>query len=59
MNFNKKGLLALLKLLFAGTVNKVIVTHKDRLMRFGFGLIERVCGYLNVEIVVIEKAVEV
>lgn len=56
MNFNKKGLLALLKLLFTGTVGKLLVTHKDRLMRFGFGLIERVCGYLNVEILVIDTA---
>ena len=54
MNFNKKGLLTLLKYLFSGTVNKIIVTHKDRLLRFGFALIEKICQYLNVEIIVVD-----
>ena len=53
MNFNKRGLLSHLKHLFSGTVNKIIVTHKDRLMRFGFALIEKICQYLSVEIIVI------
>ena len=54
MNFNKRGLLSLLKHLFSGAVNKIIVTHKDRLMRFGFALIEKICQYLSVEIIVID-----
>ena len=56
MNFNKKGLLTLLKHLFSGTVNKIIVTHKDRLMRFGFALIEKICQYLSVEIIVMDSS---
>ena len=44
----------LLKHLFTGAVNKIIVTHKDRLMRFGFALIEKICQYLNVEIIVMD-----
>lgn len=55
MNFNKRGLLTLLKYLFSGDVNKIIVTHKDRLMRFGFALIEKICQYLNVKIIVMDS----
>ena len=55
MNFNKKGLLSLLKHLFSGAVNKIIVTPKDRLMRFGFALIEKICQYLSVEIIVMDS----
>ena len=45
----------LLKYLFSGDVNKIIVTHKDRLMRFGFALIEKICQYLNVKIIVMDS----
>ena len=54
MNFKKPGFLKLLKLLFQGKISSIIVTHKDRLIRFGFALIERVCQYLNVKIIFIQ-----
>lgn len=53
MNFHKKGLLKLLGLLFQGQVSHIVVAHQDRLMRFGFALIERICQWMNVSIVVI------
>ena len=42
INFGKKGFLALLKLLFSGKIQRIVVTHRDRLMRFGFSLIEQI-----------------
>jgi len=54
MNFKRTGFLKILKLLFQGKISSIVVTHKDRLMRFGFALIERVCQYLNVKIIVIQ-----
>ena len=35
MNYKKKGLKKLLKLILSGQVSKIILTHKDRLLRFG------------------------
>ena len=40
MNFKRKQFLALVSRIIAGEIEKVIVAHKDRLVRFGFDLIE-------------------
>jgi predicted site-specific integrase-resolvase len=42
LNFKRKGLRDLLKLVFQGRVRHVHVAHKDRLCRFAFDLIEYV-----------------
>ena len=54
INFGKKGFLALLKLLFKGKIQRIVVTHRDRLMRFGFSLIEQICTFMNVQIEVLD-----
>jgi len=41
LNFHRRGLLALLDAVEGGRVSKVVVTHRDRLARFGLELIER------------------
>lgn len=55
INYNKKGLQDLLKLVMNNEVSKIVVMYKDRLVRFGFELIETVCSYYNVEIEVIDS----
>ncbi|MHA0110715.1 IS607 family transposase, partial [Klebsiella pneumoniae] len=40
LNFKKRGLTKLLQLVLAGKVERIVVTHKDRLLRFGFELVE-------------------
>ena len=42
INYNKKGLLELLELIQNHKTNKIVVLYKDRLLRFGFELIETV-----------------
>jgi putative resolvase len=42
LNFKKRGLTKLLALVMAGRVEKIVITHKDRLMRFGYELFEQV-----------------
>jgi putative resolvase len=42
LNFKRKGLCALLELAMRGTLGEVVVTHKDRLCRFGFDLVENI-----------------
>jgi predicted site-specific integrase-resolvase len=45
MNFKRKKFLELITRILAGEVDRLIIAHKDRLVRFGFDLIE----YLAVE----------
>jgi putative resolvase len=42
LNFNKKGLKTILDLAIKGNLNELVVTHKDRLCRFGFELLKRI-----------------
>jgi predicted site-specific integrase-resolvase len=35
MNYHKKGLRRLLSTILAGNVGRLVITHKDRLLRFG------------------------
>ena len=51
MKFNRKGFLELLDLVEMDKVSAIYVTHKDRLARFGFDLVEKVCNIHGTEIV--------
>ena len=39
MNYRKKGLRQLLTLIVSGQVERLVITHKDRLLRFGAELV--------------------
>ena len=54
INYKKKGLKQLLKLLTQNKVEKVVVLYKDRLLRFGFELIEYIASLYNCEIEIID-----
>ena len=54
INYNKRGLQDLLSKVMNNEVSRIVVMYKDRLVRFGFELIEYVCKYHNVEIEVID-----
>lgn len=55
MNYKKKGLLKLLKLILSGQVSKLVITHKDRLLRFGSEIIFKICDFFRVEVEIIEE----
>ena len=55
MNYNKKGLLRLLELLVQGQMSRLVLTHKDRLLRFGAEIIFRICELKGIEVVIINK----
>jgi predicted site-specific integrase-resolvase len=40
LNLNKKGIRKIIDLAIEGRINKVVIAHKDRLVRFGYELIE-------------------
>ena len=53
INYNKKGLQDLIRRIESGEVSKVVVLYKDRLIRFGFELIEYIAklNQCNIEII--------
>lgn len=58
MNYHKKGLKKLLYLIFDGDVGRLVLTHKDRLLRFGSELIFALCELKNIEVVIINQGDE-
>jgi predicted site-specific integrase-resolvase len=55
INYNKKGLLELLELVQSNQVEKIVILYKDRLLRFGYELLENVCNYYNTGIEIIDN----
>lgn len=55
MNYHKKGLKKLLSEIIAGRVERLVIAHKDRLLRFGAELIFAICECKNVEVVIVNK----
>ena len=58
MNYRKKGLQTLLEKLLKGKIERLVITHKDQLLRFGAELIFSVCEMKGVEVVIINKGEE-
>ena len=55
INYNKVGLNILLDKVIKGEVDKVVVLHKDRLLRFGFELVENLCKRYGTSIEVVNN----
>ena len=55
MNYNKKGLKRLLDEIIAGRVGRLVVAHKDCLLRFGAELVFAICEAKDVEVLIINK----
>lgn len=55
MNDNKKGLKTLLSQIIDGSVGRLVISHKDRLLRFGAELVFAICEAKNVEVVIINQ----
>lgn len=58
LNASRKGLNRMLDLIEQDQVSTVFITHKDRLTRFGFEFIERLCKEHKTSIVVLETSEE-
>lgn len=55
LNYRKKGLNRLLEMILHKRIRRLVLTHKDRLLRFGAELIFALCEIQNIEIVIINK----
>ncbi len=55
MNYNKKGLKRLLDEIIEGRVGRLVIAHKDCLLRFGAELVFAICEAKNVEVVILNQ----
>ena len=55
MNYHKKGLKRLLDAVIDGQIGRLVITHKDRLLRFGAELVFAICEAKNVEVVILNQ----
>lgn len=55
LNYNKKGLKRLIRLIVDSKVERLVLTHKDRLLRFGSELIFSLCEQFGTEVVIINR----
>jgi putative resolvase len=55
LNYNKKGLQQLIQRICFGQVGRLVLTHKDRLLRFGSELVFALCEAFNTEVVIINQ----
>jgi putative resolvase len=58
MNYNKKGLKRLLDEIIEGRVGRLVIAHKDRLLRFGTELIFAICEAKQVEVLILNQGVD-
>jgi putative resolvase len=55
VNYHKKGLKRLVSDMLDGEVGRLVITHKDRLLRFGAEIVFAICEAKNVEVVILNQ----
>ena len=55
LNDNRRQLTSLLKMVQNNEVNRIFITYKDRLIRFGFNYIKQICDFHKVEIIIVSE----
>ena len=53
MNEDRKGLNEMMSDIISGKISKVVISHKDRLTRFGFGYLKTIFSRYNTEIEIV------
>ena len=56
LNYKKRGLNQLIKLICNSVICRLIITNKDRLLRFGSEIIFYLCEIYGVEVVILNKS---
>ena len=55
INYNKKGLNQLIDMITNSEIGKIVILYKDRLIRFGYELIENLCEKYGTTIEIIDN----
>lgn len=58
LNDNRKNLLSLIDMVQKGEVNRIFVLYKDRLTRFGYHYLKKICDFHGVSIVVVSDEID-
>lgn len=56
INYNKKGLNQIIDMITNAEVDKIVILYKDRLLRFGFEMIENLCRKYGTTIEIIDNS---
>jgi predicted site-specific integrase-resolvase len=56
INYNKKGLKELIELINENKINRIVLNHKDRLLRFGNELVFEFCKLKNIDVEIINQS---
>ena len=56
INYRKKGLIRLIKLITTHQVERLVLSHKDRLLRFGSELVLILCEMFGTEVIIINRS---
>lgn len=59
MNYHKKGLKRLLDHILERKIRRLVITHKDRLLRFGAELVFALCQARQIEVVIVNQGEDV
>ena len=57
INFERKGFKTLVDQIMSGNIEEVVISHRDRLVRFGYALLEQICQKFECRLVVQSKDV--
>lgn len=58
MNYHKRGLKKLIEMVLNDNIGRLVLTHKDRLLRFGSELIFALCEKRGIEVIIINQGDE-
>ena len=56
INYKNKGFVKLLELISHNQINRVVILYKDRLVTFGFEIIEKLCELHNVILEIVDNS---
>ena len=56
LNYHKKGLRQLIRRICSDEVGRLVLTHKDRLLRFGSELVFALCEHFGTEVIIINAS---
>ena len=58
LNYKKRGIKRLIKMICGREISKLVLTHKDRLLRFGSEIIINLCERFNIEVIILNSDTE-
>ncbi len=56
LNYHKRGLKVLVSRICSGEVGRLVLSHKDRLLRFGSELVFSLCEHFGLEVIIINAS---